>query len=281
MIPTRPPYHVPPDDARKGLEQREAMLIGQLAFRPWTPVSARAAHLLALDSAGSRAALDPDDPNILIDLDRAACACAGLFASLLAGVGGKIEAPLPGSYTTVTTTGASPDALLADPIDWRTGLLCALAVRNRGAIDQLARTPIEILRVLAPKDPEWAVLERQALQSLALLRPDSGDWLVDAARAADPATVAEISRDWVLDIVSPELQLGFCAIARDQVGFDRWMVEAIKAHHHYYYQTFEYRKKSPHSQIALAPLAMACMAHDLGVRTNVVSDYIPRWIIER
>ncbi len=279
-LPTRPAFHVSPENTRKALEGQDARIESGLAARPWTAARLRGLQTLALDAAARRASADPADPLIARDLERAACAGAGLFAAIAAGAGAELETPVPGGEGTVTTSGAAPDPRVADPIDWRSSLLCALAVRHARATELLATVPAAILQALAPADPAWTTLERAALQAFALRRPDAGDRLGEAARAADPVTVPEISRDWVLDVVSPSLQLAFRALARDQAGFDTWIVAAVKGHHHYYQGRAE-RKKSALSQLALAPLAMACVARDLGVSTTITSDYLPRHLIER
>lgn len=278
MLPSRPRFHTAPELLRKSIDQVETTLSKQIAARPWKSADLRGAQILALDNAAKRAAIDPVDAAIGLDLDRVACMGAALFAALAAGSGAEVAAPAPGSDGVVTTLGAAPDARLGEPIYWRDALLAAMAVRNRRSIRMLAEIPVSLLRALAPNRPDWAFLECEALQALALQQPDAGDRLVDAARAADPATVEAISRDWVLDILSPELQLAFRTIDQDQAGFDKWMEVALKGHHHYY-QSRADRQRLILSQLALAPLAMACIAHDAGLHISVVSDYLPRAII--
>jgi hypothetical protein len=278
MLPTRPPTNVAPEATRKAVTRNDETLLRQLAARPWSPASARAAQGLALDNAARRSLLDPGDPLIAVDLERAACASAALFAALAAGAGTELDVPLPTSDQSVTMTGAAPHPNLGDPIHWRTGLLAALAVRKRRAIELLAGVPLDLLQRLSPSDPEWVLRERAALQALALRRRDAPDLLVAAASAADPKTVPDFARDWVLDVVTPELQVAFRALAREKAGVDQWMIEAIKGHHHYHFERPD-RRDDLRAQLALAPLAMACVAHDLGIRTSVESDYLPRHII--
>jgi hypothetical protein len=214
MLPTRPPTNVAPEATRKAVTRNDETLLRQLAARPWSPASARAAQGLALDNAARRSLLDPGDPLIAVDLERAACASAALFAALAAGAGTELDVPLPTSDQSVTMTGAAPHPNLGDPIHWRTGLLAALAVRKRRAIELLAGVPLDLLQRLSPSDPEWVLRERAALQALALRRRDAPDLLVAAASAADPKTVPDFARDWVLDVVTPELQVAFRARAR-------------------------------------------------------------------
>lgn len=277
-LPTRPPYRDDPAAVRGFVARMDAELATALAARPWNPAELRGPMILAIDNAAKRASADDGDPAIAVDLDRAACLGAGLFAGLVAGPGGSVETPLPGGQAGVSVSGAAASPNIGEPLYWRDALLAALAARNGRAVTILAEVPLALLRGLAPEYPDWFFLEAEALQAFALRRKDAPERILAAARAADPNTVEEFSRDMVLDIVSPELQLAFRTLDRDQASFDQWMIEAIKGHHHYY-DSDDQRRRLPLSQLALAPLAMACVAYDLGIRTNVESDYLPRHII--
>lgn len=276
-LPPRPPFRVTPDLARSSIAATDGEVQASLAARPWEPAALRGPMLLALDNAALRASVDPGDTAIAIDLERVACIGAALFGGLAAGDGKQIAAPLPGGGV-VAVAGAAPHRNVGEPAYWREALLAALAVRQTRAISLLTDVPIALLRELAPEFPEWRFHEYEALRALALRNADAATRLVAAARAADPDAVDSVSREFVLDVVTPELQLGFRALDRDQAGFDTWMDIAIARHHHYF-QSHDARKKQPLSQLALAPLAMAAVAHEMGVRTNVTSDYLPRQII--
>ncbi len=278
-LPSRPAFHVAPEVLRGSIARTEETVAKALAARPWVPANLRGLHLLTLSNAALRASIDLGDPGIAVDLERVACMGAALFGGLVAGAGQTIEAPLPGGGQTVEVTGSAPDSRVGEPGYWREALLAALTVRKTRAVSMLAEVPLALLRALGPTHDEWTFLEYEALQAVALGRPDAPVRLLAAAKAANPETVHEIVRDRVLDVVTPELQLAFKAIDRDQAGFDTWMIVAIEGHHHYF-QRNALNKKQPTSQLALAPLAMACVAHDLGIRTNVTTDYLPRHIIE-
>jgi hypothetical protein len=277
-LPSRPVFRADAAALRASIAKMDASIAKTLAARPWNPAELRGPMILALDNAAKRASIDVNDAGIAIDLERVACLGAALFGALVAGAGTTIEAPLPGSDEVIGVTGVAPSPSIGEPIYWRQALLAALAVRHARAISLLANVPVTLLRDLAPTHPGWFFLEAEALQALALRSKDVSQRLVAAARAADPATVDEAGRDWVLEVVTPELQLAFRALDRDQAEYDRWIEVAIKAHHRYYQDAAE-RSNQPLSQLALAPLAMACVAHDLGIRTSVESDYLPRHII--
>ncbi|NKI44557.1 immunity 49 family protein [Streptomyces sp. LD120] len=51
--------------------------------------------------------------------------------------------------------------------------------------------------------------------------------------------------------------------------------------HKAYWTADEDRAKDPDGSLALAPLAMACLAYDGGIPLNVASDYLPRHLLQR
>ena len=274
-LPARRPFPGTPELWKGNVDHFAGIVQRDTAKAPWTPPIAANIIDHALANAARRTLLDARDPQIKAELTAVACAAAALFEAAATTAGTEVTVPHPsGGTVTITSTGLDPEN--ADPIQWRRGLLAALVTRHAGAIGLLGKTPVETLRALAPNLPVWMMKERPALQAIALRSPGAGAPVVEAAEAADPDKVAD-QKDWVLDIVTPELQLGFAALSHDQAHFDDWIVKAIKCHHHYYGRAEE--KKNVHGQLALAPLAMACVAHDLGLQVPVESDYLPRWLI--
>lgn len=48
-----------------------------------------------------------------------------------------------------------------------------------------------------------------------------------------------------------------------------------------YWTADEERAKDPEGRIALAPLAITCLAHDGGIPIEVQSDYLPKHLLQR
>ena len=275
-VPNPRPFAGTPEVWRLNVDHDVTILARYLKGRQWRQNKLAAVTAAASHSAATRAVLDRSDPAIADDLATTACVAAALFAAASTSAGAQVSTPHPqGGQVTTTSTGL--DTLDSSPLYWRRGLLAALIVRQFEAIEVLARISLETLRALASTMPQFMMEERKALQAIALRGPGAADQIVPAARAADPDAVGEGYRDWALDIVTPELQLGFHALAHDRAKFDEWMVIAIEGHHHYYGRSD--MAKEVQGQLALAPLAMACVAHDLGVTTTIESPYIPRWLI--
>ena len=192
----------------------------------------------------------------------------------------------PFGATGTRLLGADVDRDALDPnepvrlVDWRCGRRAAAAARHHEAIAVLASIQPHDLRDLSPAAPSWFASEAAALTATFRRDADASDWLVAAMRAADPDRVDPVSRDYVRLLVGAELELGLRVVERDGAGFGIALAQALGGHHHYYGQGDA--KGGVHGQLALAPLAMACLARDLGVGLSIAitTDYVPEWIID-
>lgn len=237
----------------------------------WTPSFARAAH----DNALLRACLDPRDPQIVSHLEICACTTAAAHLAALTPGGEPLEVPAPGGRVVELTRSAAPKQL-TPASQWRAGVFAAVVSRCAPALALLTNMAPAQLRALRP-GPPWFETETAALSALFQQFPAAADLLRTAASGVDSAEIDALSRVWVEDVVVPELELGLLALSRDRAGFDGRLGRALEQHHHYYgiEENLHF-----HGQLALAPLALACFAHDLGLTTTLDSDYAPRWIIE-
>lgn len=225
-----------------------------------------------------RSHLDPKDPAILVDLQRMACAAAGIFRASEAEVGDEVTIPAPNKQSReVISQGPRPSA--AHTLNWQRGFYAALASREREATEILTQVPVESLRKGQIKSEPWFYTGVEALQAFVRKRDDAGPKLVAAMKATDPETCAPADKNLVLDLAWPVLELAYQALLRDAAAFDAAMVKALDGHRHFY--TKADGKGDILGMMALGPLAMAVWAKDLGVNTTVESDYIPRWIIDR
>jgi hypothetical protein len=232
----------------------------------------------SLSALPKRSYLDPNDPAILVDLQRIACAAAGIFATQDYPAGEQITIAAPNKQTrTVICDGPKPSA--AHTVNWHRGLFAALAAREREPTEVLTQVSTDLLRKGQTKSPEWFYLSMVALQAFVRKREDAGEKLLAAMKATDPELAAAPDKHYVLDIAWPVLELAWNALERNTPGFDDAMWKALEGHKHYYPKADG--KGDLLGMVALEPLAMAVWAKDLGVTTTVESDYIPRWIIDR
>ncbi|MBK6578890.1 MAG: immunity 49 family protein [Sandaracinaceae bacterium] len=268
------------DVRRQTLATQAALLRQRLDGDVWPGATLGAISTMAFDTAAIRAALDPNDPVILDDLECCGCAAAAAFLAATAPGHGPIEAPGPGLRRVQVDRDRFDRGKLRGQLHWRTGMLAAAAARHHEAIAVLASIQPHDLRDLSPAAPSWFASEAAALTATFRRDADASDWLVAAMRAADPDRVDPVSRDYVRLLVGAELELGLRVVERDGAGFGIALAQALGGHHHYYGQGDA--KGGVHGQLALAPLAMACLARDLGVGLSIAitTDYVPAWIID-
>jgi hypothetical protein len=276
--PARHRLTAPREVLLQSVARKAELLEQRLGGAEWNGARLAIASATAFTNGALRACLDTSDPAILSDLELCACAAAGAHLAAFTPGSEPIEVSAPGGRRVVVTRANGAPERLDPPLHWRTGLLSAVVARNHAAMRALTQIEVSTLVAASHSHPEWFPSEAAALAAAFQREPSAGDLLVAAMRAADPERVNPVSRDWVLDVVVPEVELAFRALQHDASAFDSVMRQALDGHHHYYGHA-----GLGHSdgQLALAPLAMACMAHDIGVHTTLRSDYTPRWIIER
>ena len=260
---------------KTGAEKLARKLGGTQWKGEWTPSYQR----IAYNNAALRAYQNPTDPAIRYELELSACASAATHLATLTPGTDPIRAPAPGGrWVEVTRTAGKPKELVP-AIQWREGVLAAVVTRNADALGILTKMRFEELAPLTVRPPPpWFEVESRALSSAFHRERDASDLLLTAAQTANSDRVADFAKNWIRDVIVPELELGLRTLQGSRDKFDAAMEDAIVRHHHYYGTD---GKDDYRGQLALAPLAMASFAHDAGVTTTVESDYTPRWLIER
>jgi hypothetical protein len=269
QLPTTPESFAPMIES--GAAELERELGGSAWDGEWMPSFNRT----ALNHSGIRAYVNPADPGIAHALELVACTAAAAHAAALTPGTDPIKAPGPAGRQVEVIRKARPRQL-EPATQWRTGVLAAIVSGNADALAMLtAMLPADLVRIARNPPPPWFELETRALTSLFRRDVDAADRLLEAREFA---MSDRVDQDWPRDVLAPEMELGTRALQGDVAKFDAAMLHAIERHHCYYGGD---GKDDLRGQLALEPLAMACFAHDLGVTTNIESDYAPRWLIER
>ncbi|WP_392842798.1 immunity 49 family protein [Streptomyces sp. LN500] len=87
-------------------------------------------------------------------------------------------------------------------------------------------------------------------------------------------------RELMLKILYPPLELFHRYQQQDPEKFNAALVDALTWHKEYW-TADEARSLSGEGLVALAPLAIACMAHDAGIPIEVESEYLPKALLQR
>ncbi|WP_425281700.1 immunity 49 family protein [Streptomyces brevispora] len=104
-----------------------------------------------------------------------------------------------------------------------------------------------------------------------------GSKLVAAVDGANSDTVAD--QETVDKLLYPPMEILHRVVRTDHTGFNRALAAALQWHREYWID--ETRAGLISVLVALAPLAIACFAHDAGFPIEVESDYLPVALLER
>jgi hypothetical protein len=80
-------------------------------------------------------------------------------------------------------------------------------------------------------------------------------------------------------LVYPPMEMFHRFIRKDHEGFNRALIGALELHRQYWSE--EERAVNISGLVALAPLAMTCLAHDAGIPIEVEFEYLPAVLISR
>ncbi|NBE56525.1 immunity 49 family protein [Streptomyces boluensis] len=166
----------------------------------------------------------------------------------------------------------------SDAGNWLTAFYLALICREQSRLTELSNVPLSVLRDSGAEYDEYIYDWVDALQTYWKRGPDLGDKLVAAVEGTDPDRLQAADRQLMQLVLYPPLNLLFRLIAGDT---DRFNVELAKAveWHKEYWTGDEQRAAQPSGLVAVAPLALACLAYDGGVPIDVESDYLPKYLL--
>lgn len=163
------------------------------------------------------------------------------------------------------------------PGSWLTAFYLAVVCRERDRITALCQVPLSLLRENGERFEDYHYAWIDALQTYWLGGPDLGPKLVAAVDATDPEIVAD--PETVGKLLYPPMEVFHRFIRKDHETFNQALIRALELHKQYWSE--EDRAFQASGLVALAPLAMACFAHDAGIPIGVESEYLPAVLIGR
>lgn len=96
--------------------------------------------------------------------------------------------------------------------------------------------------------------------------------------AAAPERLTFGSKEFALLVSYPTMRAFVSLTEQDSVKFDPAVTKAVELHKQYW--STKKRAHDSDGYLALGPLAMACIAHDLHLSMTITSDYIPAPIVQ-
>ncbi|MFG3287068.1 immunity 49 family protein [Streptomyces sp. NPDC048111] len=161
--------------------------------------------------------------------------------------------------------------------NWLDAFYLAAICRESDRMRQLASIPMPFLRTEATEVEEYLFLWAEALQS-GLHRDSEKMWnsLIAVAEKSAPEGLPEPERAKALELLSPLIEMFRYLMERDATGFNSALGKALNWHKAYW---AENDPASVDGLVALAPLALACIAYDAGVDIEVESEYMPQGLL--
>ncbi|MFE6031688.1 immunity 49 family protein [Streptomyces niveus] len=104
--------------------------------------------------------------------------------------------------------------------------------------------------------------------------------LVAAVIGTDPQRARIAGAELMVKIIYPSLKLLQLYLRREEQAFNETLVAALTWHKEYWTAN-EARSLSGDGLVALARLAIACMASDADMRIDVESEYLPKHLLRR
>lgn len=162
---------------------------------------------------------------------------------------------------------------------WLTSWYLATICRENGRLDQLAGVPVSFLRESGVIFDEFLYDWVETLQSFWNGQPEvMWDKILSAVNGTDPAVHHNASPETLLKVLYPPLEL-FHLYQRQEVERFNTTLANSAAWHKEYWGANDERAESVDGLVALAPLALACMAYDADFPIEVESDYLPRELL--
>ncbi|MFB8206986.1 immunity 49 family protein [Streptomyces sp. NPDC056010] len=164
---------------------------------------------------------------------------------------------------------------------WLTSVYLATICREEERLDRLMRVPVSLLRESGAVFDEYVYEWVEALQGY-WARRSSDMWssLAAAIRHATPDSAQIADKESLLKIFYPPLELFQLYNRGEAEKFNSSLSEFLNWHRQYWAGD-EARSLNTDGLVALAPLAIACMAFDNGFTLEVESDYLPKHLLQR
>lgn len=163
------------------------------------------------------------------------------------------------------------------PGAWINAFYLAVVCREKDRITALCRVPVSLLRENGSRFEEYHYAWIETLQAYWLGEQDLVAKLVAAVDGTDPEAVAD--PETVSKLLYPPMEMFHRFIRKDHAGFNQALADALQLHKDYWSE--ESRAVQASGLVALAPLAIACFAHDAGIPVEVESEYLPAVLLGR
>jgi hypothetical protein len=266
------------DSAAKDAEFEAEGIDEFIEIIPTGPRALRSVYSYSLREFCYRCVADPtaDELTTWQSLVRAMQAGAGVFAVANKSPDDEVEIRIGTEVIRRPGTGAM---LGADAENWLQTLWLCMIGREQQRIDMLAATPVELLRVFGEEFDDFLYSWVRVWQTFWRNEEGLGDLLAESMRGTDPDSLRHYTSETVLRLEFPPMEMLYHLTMGDAEKFNDSLYKALELHRTFWTAEPE-RATNPNGFVALAPLAIACLARDTGTPIEVESEYMPKHLLE-
>jgi immunity protein 49 of polymorphic toxin system len=152
----------------------------------------------------------------------------------------------------------------------------SMICRERPRINMMASVPQDFLTVSGGTTEPYALDWISALRTYWRGEPGFVDILLRAMQGTESAALRVVEEDYALQLGYPVMEMFYLLTQREDAKFNESLAKALELHKRYYTE----RAGAWDGFVAWAPLAIACLAKDMGVAIEVESDYLPANLLE-
>lgn len=162
---------------------------------------------------------------------------------------------------------------------WLDAFYLAVICRESARLDMLARIPVSLLRDFGGTLDEYAYAWVETLQSFWLRREDLRAHLVRAVDLSAPEQARVLDTETMTKLRYPPIMLLYRYLRGDADSFNETLADAVRWHKEYW-TADEDRTQNIQGVVALAPLAIACLAKANGIPIEIESGYLPEALLD-
>ncbi|GAA0918646.1 immunity 49 family protein [Streptomyces thermoalcalitolerans] len=243
-----------------------------------SPASIDIALMTSLLHLQARCAVDPRAARL--ETWEAVVAAMQLHSALYAVTGateGTVQCRIAHEMRTLSAIGPRPYAKAGN---WLTAFWLAVICRDQKRLTALCEVPLDRLRSPEGTCDAYVYHWVAALQAYWLQRPGLVEELTTALQGSHPDVATIAPRDLLQHILYPPINPFYRFLRKDHDGFNQALAEAVELHKAYWTADQD-RTDSPSGMVALAPLALACLAYDGDIPIEVETDYLPKHLLQR
>ncbi|MEU6893459.1 immunity 49 family protein [Streptomyces sp. NPDC046557] len=162
---------------------------------------------------------------------------------------------------------------------WIQAFYLALICRETARLDMLAKVPVSLLRECGGVMDDYVYAWVETLQSFWLRRDDLREHLVRAVDLSAPEAARILDAETMGKLQYPPIMMFYRYLRNDAAGFNEALGDALRRHKEYW-TVDEDRRENIEGVVAIAPLAIACLARANGIPIEYESGYLPKALLE-